>query len=410
MTVEPFRFLQASDFHLERTLRGACELPERLRQWFLEAPYRAAQRVFDAAISEAVDFVVLTGDVLDAELTGPRGPIFLLEQFQRLQAAGIAVYWAGGPIDEPHRWPSELRLPDNVHHFPSGRVTERLHHRDGRPIACLRGASRPRGWKVTTTDFAANHHDLPTIALIHGRIEQQRATAGDVTYWALGGKHAAKTFSLCDRTAHYPGTPQGRQPGEAGPHGCTLVRIDAEGDVMLRPIVNDVVRWLTMRLKIDRHATRETFQRLLRDATQALLEQEQGADLLISWNISGAGPLCRQLRDSTLADELLASLRHEFGDEPRSAWSLSLEVESPELESYATLEDKTLLGDFLRTLRHYQDNTDEPIDLTGYIGGQPDEAWRETLARPARAAERDRLLKEVARLGSDLLSGEVQTP
>jgi hypothetical protein len=76
MTDGSIRFLHTSDCHLERTLQGACELPERLREWFTEAPYRATQRLFDAAISESVDFVVLAGDVLDANLAGPRGRSF----------------------------------------------------------------------------------------------------------------------------------------------------------------------------------------------------------------------------------------------------------------------------------------------------------------------------------------------
>ena len=38
----------------------------------------------------------------------------------------------------------------------------------------------------------------------------------NVSYWALGGRHHRKTFGNRSSTVHYPGTPQGRHPGEAG--------------------------------------------------------------------------------------------------------------------------------------------------------------------------------------------------
>ena len=67
----------------------------------LNAPYNAAHSVFDAALTERVAFVILAGNILQADLTGPRGTAFLIEQFQRLAEAGIAVYWAGGECDPP---------------------------------------------------------------------------------------------------------------------------------------------------------------------------------------------------------------------------------------------------------------------------------------------------------------------
>ena len=67
-----FRFLHASDLHLDRPPRGLAEVPDHLRSVLAEAPYRAAERVFDAAVKERVDFVVLSGDVIDP-LAAARG-------------------------------------------------------------------------------------------------------------------------------------------------------------------------------------------------------------------------------------------------------------------------------------------------------------------------------------------------
>ena len=131
MSNRPFRFLHASDFRLDAVPRGLTEVPDHLRDTLLDAPYNAARRVFDTALTERVAFVVLAGNILQADLTGPRGTTFLSEQFQRLAEAGISVYWAGGESDPPENWPVAIPLPDNVHVFPKDRVTDFLHQCDG---------------------------------------------------------------------------------------------------------------------------------------------------------------------------------------------------------------------------------------------------------------------------------------
>ena len=79
-----FRFIHASDFHLEAPVYGLAEAPEPLREVLLEAPYRAANNVFDAALRHEVDFLVLAGDVVAPEAAGPRALIFLRDQFALL--------------------------------------------------------------------------------------------------------------------------------------------------------------------------------------------------------------------------------------------------------------------------------------------------------------------------------------
>ncbi|MDO4571442.1 MAG: hypothetical protein Q4D38_13740 [Planctomycetia bacterium] len=68
-------------------------VPDDIMEEFNLAQWRSAKRVFDIAIQERVDFVFLTGDVLDPKYTGARGIVFLAEQFRRLEAEGIPVYW-----------------------------------------------------------------------------------------------------------------------------------------------------------------------------------------------------------------------------------------------------------------------------------------------------------------------------
>src|SRR5580658_10380974 len=115
MPERSFRFLHTSDFRLDAVPSGFSEVPDHLRDSLLDAPFTAARRTFDVAISERVAFVLLCGNILQAEHAGPRGIAFLIEQFERLAAAGIGVYWAVGETDRPESWPAALPLPKNVH-------------------------------------------------------------------------------------------------------------------------------------------------------------------------------------------------------------------------------------------------------------------------------------------------------
>ena len=99
MSQPPLRFVHASDFHLERPLGGIAEVPEHLRDLFLDAPFLVAQQVFETVVTEGADALLLSGDVVDFDNVGPRAVVFLAEQFQRLAEHGIAIYWACGDAD-----------------------------------------------------------------------------------------------------------------------------------------------------------------------------------------------------------------------------------------------------------------------------------------------------------------------
>ena len=97
----PFRFVHAADFHLEQPPFGIGEVPDHLRELFIESAYWAAERVFETVLSEEAEFLVLSGDLLDPQRTGPRGPLFLREQFQRLSdRPDIQDILADSPLGE----------------------------------------------------------------------------------------------------------------------------------------------------------------------------------------------------------------------------------------------------------------------------------------------------------------------
>jgi len=406
----PFRFVHAADFHLERPPFGVTEVPDHLRDLFVEAVYRAAERVFDTALSQEVDYLVLAGDLLEPRWTGPRGLLFLAEQFRRLDERQIAVYWAGGRVDPPDAWPAAVRLPHRVHVFPQDRAQEHLHHRDGTPLARVMGVSRTRNRGVRVSEFDPDPGGLFSIAVVHGSLEAESLRARGIDYWALGGRHARHTLFNSPHVGHYPGSPQGRHPEECGPHGCTLVQVDAERAVRTTLVPTDVMRWQSERIAVDETTPRETLETLLHERMQRLVETAPGVDLLVSWTIVGDGRLVAELREGPLAARMLQMLRSEYGFGPPAAWSLSLTAEPTAMLPPEWYEQQTIRGDFLRELRRYQTDPNEPIDLESYLA---DEQAAGTLGAAADLSDhvtRERVLREAAELGVDLLSGEEPEP
>ncbi|MFZ1933533.1 MAG: hypothetical protein WCB27_16420 [Thermoguttaceae bacterium] len=428
MSSRPFRFIHASDFHLERPLMGVTEVPDHLRELFLEAPYTAARRVFEAALVEDVKFVVLSGGMVVPAASGPRGPLFLAEQFARLAERGIAVYWAGSAIDLPEVWPAAVRLPQNVHVFPRGRVEELLVQGEGGAVARVLGIScdERRPWQPT--DFQPDAGGLYTIAVAHGQPDLAVLQSRGIHYWALGGRHDRST-PLCgsavslsqagsetapvlppspgnSQVAHYCGTPQGRRPEESGIHGCTLVQVDEQRQTRTSLIPTDAARWISERLSVDEATTAEDLESRLRERLHALLEAAPATALLISWTIAGRGPLLGSMRRAGATAVLLDRLRGDYGYRQPVAWSVSIAVELSETLPPEWYEQETIRGDFLRAIRQLQMNPDEPLGLEQYLA----EAHRAgtlaaAVAFPGKAA-REGILREAAALGGDLLSGE----
>jgi len=408
MSSAPFRFVHSGDFHFERAMHGLAEVPDHLRDALIDAPFTAAERVFDAALAEPVDFVILAGDLLDPRQAGPRAIVFLVEQFERLAEREISIYWAGGSVDRPDRWPSAVALPDNVHVFPKGKVEEVTQFRDGQPLATVMGLSCPGRKKIRTADFRVDPTDRFTVAVAYGAVDAAAAARRKSDYWALGGRHERATLAGPPQTVHYCGTPQGRSPGEAGPHGCTLVEVDGEGQVRTQLIAADPVRWIDERIELPASATQDELRRLLSDRMQGLVESSPQRHSLVSISIAGGGPAVA-LRRGGLADELAASLRKEFGQLSPAAWTVSLSKDSPADAPSAWYEEETILGDFLRAVRDLKENDDD-IDLQPFLSPRHEAGTVSSMVSLNNKTQRAAVLRDVALLGVDLLRREELPP
>ncbi len=403
----PFRFLHAGDFHLEQPLSGVPEIPSHLRELFMDAPYLAAERVFEAAILEGAAFLVLAGDILQPLMTGPRGILFLFQQFEKLAAREIAVYWSGSDFDPLEDWPSALSLPPNVHIFPRGRVDEYLIQIEGIPAAQILGTSREHKQPIRTGEFRPDSTGLFTLAAACGETDPAMQTRG-IHYWALGGQHDRNSPATGQAAVHYCGSPQGRQPAESGIHGCTLVQVNEQNQVRTSLIPCDSARWLSERIVLGQTATRQELETRLRDRMQLLRDAAPKVNLLVSWVVAGEGDFMRELHRGRQAAELLEALRAEFGFNTPAAWSVDLDTELADAVPPQWYEQETIRGDFLRAIEELRMNPAESLDIDDYL---PESYRAGALASAAAIDEkavRRQVLQEAALLGVELLGGEKQ--
>jgi len=406
MSGESIAFVHASDFHLEQPPYGLTEVPDHLRQALVDAPLQAAARVFETAILEDVDFVLLSGDVLDPQTAGPRALAFLLDQFELLREQRITVYWAAGRVDAAERWPDELAWPDNVQIFPRGQLKQFLFRRNDHPVATIIGISSGDDDSVDAGDFRIEPTDRFTIAMAYGRAEPS-SLAGhkQIDYWALGGLHQTKTLFQSPQTACYPGSPQGRSLQEPGPHGCVLGRVERGRTAQTKFVPTDGLRWCRESIALPESTHRNDLQRHLRGRMQRIAAEATGCSLVVAWEIETDGSRASQLRRG-LDRELIDWLRTEFGRAQPVVWTSEMTVKSTAELPAESYEEDTILGDFLRAVREHQRNERMPLDFAAYL---PDRGKNRALAAVFEAGEdvsRQNLLDEAAALGADLLRGE----
>lgn len=417
MTSQGFRFLHASDFRLELPVDGLLELPDRYGSAVLDAPRLAVERFFDAALKEKVDFVVLSGDLLSPRDTGPSGLLFLIEQFTRLQAEHIPIYWAAGKSDSPDVIPSAFRFPDNVHVFPVGQVEELFYMREGVAIARILGTSWGKAGIVPRggVDPIEGVDDLYTIGAFNGRLPAEALKSDSVRYWALGGARVRETISRSPNLAVYAGSTLARNFTEQGDFGATLVEIGESGRTTTSLIRTSPLRWSVETLIVREDETEDQILNEARAKLKSIQERALEAAAFtgqsidndiwfVSWRVEADASVLPALRYGATAQTILRDLRADFAKVAPVVYAVDLEPVLPERMPEEMYERQSILGDYLRMIRYYWENPKEEIDVESFMPGELRD-WAE-LQRAKRELEaRRRAEGENAEVGD--LTGKI---
>lgn len=253
-----FRFIHAADIHLDSPLVGLSRYEGAPVAQLRAATRSAFTRLVDFAIGEAVDFMVIAGDLYDGDWRDYNTGLYFAKEMGRLHDAGIPVFVLHGNHDAKSEITKQLKLPPNVHVFSDRQPrTFELEHLN----VALHGQSfrTPETTENLAAAYPAPVPGWTNIGVLHTALEGHAAHASyapcaiaelvarGYDYWALGHVHEHAVRHERPWIV-YPGNLQGRHARETGERGAVLVTADAEGFQLSR-CCTDVVRW--HRLEID---------------------------------------------------------------------------------------------------------------------------------------------------------------
>src|SRR5690625_7121821 len=126
-------------------------MPHNIFEELTSSTYKSVTRMFDKAIEEQVDFIIIAGDVFDRENRTLKAETFLKKGFERLKDNGIFVYMIHGnhdPLSEnvKSKWPDNVSVfKENVETFERDRKSTRLnssHVAISYAVFCLKKSKR----------------------------------------------------------------------------------------------------------------------------------------------------------------------------------------------------------------------------------------------------------------------------
>lgn len=411
MSGESFRFIHASDFHLETPLGDLDALPAHLRDAMADAPRRAATAVFEAALADNIDFLVLSGDLLSPASAGPHGMSLLLDYFDQLHAKKTPVFWSAGIADDPTRWPDSVPLPPNVTMFPKNRAVAVPVQRAGRTIAVVVGRSSDGRSVLHVPSFRVDPTDEYTVAVGYGDADADALAEGRFDYWALGGQHnRSEIEGGAQSAAIYCGSPQGRSLEETGPHGYSTVDVDSDGTTRVHAIECDAFRYADLEISADEIAAVGGIRNLIGEKMSRLQHDAGGRHLIVGFDISitngQSASENQSLQSIGDVEELITWARREYGHGTPSSWTTRIKVRTPRSYPKSWQDEDTILGDFLRAAEKHRGTEGRDLNLLPFTEEEPSlPSTTQSILAEVSSSERSELLGEASLLGVELLRG-----
>ncbi len=280
------RFIHAADIHLDSPLTGLSAYQDAPAALLRTATRDAFENLVTEAIAGAVDFMVIAGDLYDGNWKDFNTGIFFVRQMGRLNSARIPVYLLYGNHDAESDMTKKLTLPENVHHFPTGKPSTFK-------LPELRVALHGRSFKeaATTENLAVGYPDPVAgwlnIGVLHTALEGNSSHANYAPcsiaelearryhYWALGHVHEHKIWRGTSTIA-FPGNLQGRHIREAGPRGALMVTANGMEIESVERLYVDVLRWQVLNIDVSAASNLADVVRMTGRGIEDLLGDSQG--------------------------------------------------------------------------------------------------------------------------------------
>ncbi|EAE8347174.1 exonuclease SbcCD subunit D [Listeria monocytogenes] len=271
--MKEIKFLHMADLHLDSPFIGLSTLPQPLFSAIQESTFQSLERIITVAIKEAVDFVLIAGDIYDSEDQSVRAQARFSKEMKRLEVANIPVFMIHGNHDFIEKHKEKLILPCNVYVFPE--QVEVMSHKTATGVSVnIYGfsyderhirSSRIDEYRVQA---GADFH----IALLHGSevssseehdvyapFRLQEISKKGFDYWALGHIHKRQLLAESP-SIYYPGNIQGRNRKESGEKGASIITL-SEATTTIDFIATSPIIWEEVVIPLPENSEINTFYR-----------------------------------------------------------------------------------------------------------------------------------------------------
>ncbi|WP_124059399.1 metallophosphoesterase family protein [Vaginisenegalia massiliensis] len=315
------KFMHVADLHLDTPFVGMAKQLQVVQKQLIQAPFLAFERCVSIAINQNVDFMLIAGDVYDAERQTIYAQNFFLKQLKRLAEVEIPVVVGHGNHDFLNLEKAGLSYPENVYHFDQQEVTFfDLKHKN-QEVTRIYGFSYTQRWiqERMIQHYPVNPQETDyTIGYLHGSVESLQSTKGNYApftvnelvaknydYWALGHIHQALVLNE-NPLIQYPGTIQGRHRNESGDKGAYIIELKQGQPPKSRFISLAPIVWQEVRL--DCHKDWQV-NHLLEHLEQVLNNYQEEADAnqqsqLLTLILENAQRLNPELQEQIAQDQL----------------------------------------------------------------------------------------------------------
>lgn len=312
------KFIHAADLHLDSPFQGLAnsKIPTALLQRMRQSTFDAATKVFDAAIDNQVDFVLLVGDLFDRAEQSINAKYFLNQQLNRLNDAQIPVLISFGNHDYFAGDTKQLGFPENVFVFPNEVTTTKLTLKDGAVVA-VSGFSFANQWvseRMITNYPSADSQVDWNLGMLHGSAEGINSTEGTYApfslpeinakkydYWALGHIHQRQSLDE-HQVINYSGNTQGRHINESGAKGCLLV--ESQGKQLTSEFISTAtIEWRRITVSLSEQPATEMVAAILEQLSKQAFTKMNFVRVEVSGNISA------EQQQTIIAGQLLTLLQ-----------------------------------------------------------------------------------------------------
>lgn len=430
MPFEALRFIHASNVRVDAPLRGTGPIPDAVRRLAEDATCASFEGIISACIDRKVDFLLLTGNSFLETDQSLRARVALLRGFEQLREHGIAAYVVPGESDPAAAWKAFAHLPDNVVVFDPETDEPVAVLRDDHLIASLaaagpqstarengRSGERPRRSDARPRPFSIgviSATDAATAGAADGSADRtEGATWSEpvlstvtmmlrnrIDYLAVGGDGIRRSARTDGRMAHNPGCAQPLDASQTGAHGCSLIEVDAEGNIHCALLPTAAARWEAPVLDVAPEVTEDQLMERMQSELEVRCEPRPTEQVwFIRWTVRGSGAVFDSLADQAACEEIgeLCEVDSPLPDDVRQVHRIERQVEGVPQPG----TDDRLAAEYFAALEHQPPSDRAKLEHTFESAHVPEGPFAECLQNMIGKLDLDALSPMARRLGEE---------